>query len=128
MDLLTNLINEFKSIGNFVCNPLGIYCFFIMSSYFLFIFFIHSFSIVILLVYIKKIFLSVFTDGYCEYIFNQKNSPQSTDENISSMCSFVFVNFLVVPPFPQLSQCSLNSFSLIFFSLSNFLIFLKIHQ
>jgi hypothetical protein len=37
----------------------------------------------------------VFTDVYCEGIFSQKNSPQSTDRKLSSMFLFVFTNFLI---------------------------------
>jgi hypothetical protein len=38
---------------------------------------------------------SVFINGYCNDIFSQKNSPQSIDENILSVCPFIFANFLI---------------------------------
>jgi hypothetical protein len=59
-------------------------------------FLIPSFSTLILLVYTERICLLVFTDGHCKDIFNQRNSLQFTNENILSVCPFVFANFLVV--------------------------------
>ena len=40
--------------------------------------------------------MSMFTDGYNKGIFNCKNFSRYTDTNISSVCPYVFDNFLIV--------------------------------
>ena len=47
-------------------------------------------------VYIKRIFSSLFTDGYSKGIFIRKHSPQYIYENILSVYPFLFIIFLVV--------------------------------
>jgi len=87
MDLL---MNKFKFIGNFVYKN--------NTSWYFVAFFFFFFHCNSLGIYTEGIFPSVFTDGYCEGIFNWKNSPQFTNRIFMSVCSctFVFVNFLVV--------------------------------
>jgi len=46
----------------------------------------------------------MFTDSYCNEIFNKKNSPQFTDEIFISTYLFVFVNFLVIFDKPKLTS------------------------
>ena len=58
-----------------------------------YLFIISSFPTVILSVYIKKIFLSVFTNCYYDGIFNWINLLQFTDIIFLSTCPFVFANF-----------------------------------
>jgi hypothetical protein len=84
-----DLINIFKFIGNSVCKNN-------ISFYFLALFFHSLFSYCNYSVYTEGIFLSVFTDGYCENIFNRKNSPQFTNKIFLSVCTLVFANFLAV--------------------------------
>ena len=88
MNLPIDLIKKFKPVSNYICKN-------DTSSYFL-VFFIYFFSTVIPSVYIERIFLSVFIDEYYNNIFNRKNSSQSTEKNIISVCPFIFINFRIV--------------------------------
>jgi hypothetical protein len=67
LNITDGFTDEFKSIGNSVCKN--------DTSVYILIFFILSFPTVIPLVYTKKIFSSVFINGYYKGIFNRKNSP-----------------------------------------------------